>query len=142
MSSLLIEYKFNILLMFLLFLFLLVVLFPSFWERILSNVLKIKIKKEHIFLTLLLIILTTLFAVSKLDLIITLPMIIFSSFVFLLGFLSNREYIYSLALISLALTPVMLIFKLDSIADFFAQVCYLLLVLGVLKDIFYGKIFD
>ena len=128
--------------MFLLFLFLLVVLFPSFWERILSNVLKIKIKKEHIFLTLLLIILTTLFAVSKLDLIITLPMIIFSSFVFLLGFLSNREYIYSLALISLALTPVMLIFKLDSIADFFAQVCYLLLVLGVLKDIFYGKIFD
>jgi len=72
---------------------------------------------------------------------LTLPMVIFSLFVFLLGFLSDRRYIYLLALISLALTPVMLILKMEDVAEFFAQTCYLLLVLGVLKDIFYEKIF-
>jgi len=69
-------------------------------------------------------------------------MVIFSLFVFLTGFLSDRKYIYLLALISLALTPIMLILKMDGIAEFFAQTCYLLLVLGVLKDIFYEKIFE
>ena len=69
-------------------------------------------------------------------------MILFSLFVFLFGFLSNRKYIYLLALISLALTPIMLILKMEDVAEFFAQTCYLLLVLGVLKDIFYEKIFE
>ena len=46
-----------------------------------------------------------------------------------------------MALILLALVPIALILGFENIADFFAQGCYLLLVLGVLKDIFYEKIF-
>jgi hypothetical protein len=123
-----------------LFLLLLLFLFPL--EKPISKILKTNVKKTHIFSVLTIIALGILFEVSKLEFILTLPMVVFSLFVFLTGFLSDRKYIYLLALISLALTPIMLILKMDGIAEFFAQTCYLLLVLGVLKDIFYEKIFE
>jgi hypothetical protein len=47
-----------------------------------------------------------------------------------------------MALILLALVPLVLILGFNTIADFFAEGCYLLLVLGVIKDIFYEKIFE
>jgi len=136
----LLENKFNIALALIFTLILILILFPL--DRYISWILKTKISKIHIFLTLILLALTVIFYVSKLEFILSLPMIAFSLFVFLFGFLSNRKYIYLLALISLGLTPLMLILKLDQIAEFFAQTCYLLLVLGVLKDIFYEKIFE
>jgi len=140
MLQLLAENKFNIGLTLILFLLLLLFLFPL--EKPISKILKTKVNKTHIFSVLVFLAISVLFYVSKLEFILTLPMVIFSLFVFLTGFLSDRKYIYLLALISLALTPIMLILKMDGIAEFFAQTCYLLLVLGVLKDIFYEKIFE
>ena len=140
MAEFILNNKFNILFSLVLVLLLISFLFPS--DRFLSKLLKTNVKKTHIFSVLIIIALGILFEVSKLEFILTLPMVIFSLFVFLTGFLSDRKYIYLLALISLALTPVTLILKMDGIAEFFAQTCYLLLVLGVLKDIFYEKIFE
>ena len=140
MLGILADYKLNIMLSAVFFLLLLLFLFPL--ERHLSKLLKTEVNKTHIFSVLLFVALGILFYSSKLEFILSLPMIVFSLFVFLFGFLSNRKYIYLLALISLALTPFMLILKMDQIAEFFAQTCYLLLVFGVLKDIFYEKIFE
>jgi len=140
MTEFILSNKLNILFSLVLVLLLISFLFPS--DRFLSKLLKTNVKKTHIFSVLIIIALGILFEVSKLEFILTLPMVIFSLFVFLTGFLSDRKYIYLLALISLALTPIMLILKMDGIAEFFAQTCYLLLVLGVLKDIFYEKIFE
>ena len=140
MFQILAENKFNIALTLILFLILLLFLFPV--EKPISKILKTSVNKTHIFSVLVFLSLSILFYVSKLEFILSFPMITFSLFVFLFGFLSNRKYIYLLALISLALTPIMLILKMEDVAEFFAQTCYLLLVLGVLKDIFYEKIFE
>ncbi len=140
MIEILAGYKFNIVLSIVFSLLLLLFLFPL--EKPISKLLKTQISKTHVFLALLSIILLILITTNSFGFVISLPIIIFSFLVFLLGILSNRKYIYLLALISLALTPVMLILKLENIAEFFAQTCYLLLVLGVLKDIFYEKIFE
>ena len=123
-----------------LFVLLLLFLFPL--EKTISKLLKTGVNKTHIFSVLVFLSLSILFYVSKLEFILSFPMITFSLFVFLFGFLSNRKYIYLLALLSLAVTPIMLVLKMEDIAEFFAQNCYLLLVLGVLKDIFYEKIFE
>ena len=140
MLQIIIENKLNIVLILIMFIILLLFLFPL--EKLLSKILKTNIDKTHIFSLLVFLALSVLFYTSKLEFIMTLPMTLFSIFIFLSGFLSDRKYIYLLALISLALTPIMLIFKMDDIAEFLAQTCYLLLVLGVLKDIFYEKIFE
>jgi len=140
MFQVLAENKFNIALTLILFLILLLFLFPV--EKPISKILKTRVNKTHIFSVLVFLSLSILFYVSKLEFILSFPMIIFSLFVFLFGFLSNRKYIYLLALLSLAVTPIMLVLKMEDTAEFFAQTCYLLLVLGVLKDIFYEKIFE
>lgn len=140
MIQVLAENKFNIGLTVVLFLLLLLFLFPM--EKTVSKILKTNVNKARLFSILIFLSLSILFYVSKLEFILSFPMIVFSLFVFIFGFLSNRKYIYLLALISLALTPLMLILKMEDIAEFFAQTCYLLLVLGVLKDIFYEKIFE
>lgn len=131
--------KLNILFSLVLALLLLTLLFPL--EHCLSKLLKTNVKKPYISTILILVAFGILFKVSKFDFILTFPMVVFSLFVFLLGFLSDRRYVYVLSLISLGLTPIMLILKMNDTAEFFAQTCYLLLVLGVLKDIFYEKIF-
>jgi hypothetical protein len=133
-------YKINIVLSLTFFLLLLLFLFPL--EKFVGKILKKNIKKMQVFLVLELLGLVVIFASAKLVAVLSFPMVAFSLFVFLFGFLSDRKYIYLLALISLALTPVMLILKMDQVAEFFAQTCYLLLVLGVLKDIFYEKVFE
>ena len=140
MFQILAENKFNIALTLILFLILLLFLFPV--EKPISKILKTSVNKTHIFSVLVFLSLSILFYVSKLEFILSFPMILFSLFVFLFGFLSNRKYIYLLALLSLAVTPIMLVLKMEDTAEFFAQTCYLLLVLGVLKDIFYEKIFE
>ncbi len=66
----------------------------------------------------------------------------FCLWAFLFGFLPDRKYPYTLALIFLIFCPFLLIAELDKIAEFSAVLCYLCLVLGVLKDIFYHKIVD
>jgi hypothetical protein len=140
MWNIIVEYKINIILGLTFFLLLLLFLFPL--EKFIGKILKKNVKKTHVFLALEILGLVIIFASAKLSAVLSFPMLIFSLFVFLFGFLSDRKYIYLLALISLGLTPIMLILKMDQIAEFFAQTCYLLLVLGVLKDIFYEKIFE
>jgi len=140
MIEIITTYKYNIILGGAFFLLLLLFLFPV--EKLLSKIFKTEVKKTTIFLVLILFSLAVLAKYYTFGFVLSFPMILFSIFVFLFGFLSNRKYIYLLALISLVMAPIMLILKLDSIADFFAQNFYLLLVLGVIKDIFYEKIFE
>lgn len=122
-----------------LFMFLMFLLFPV--EKFLSRIFKLKVSKSFIFLILLLMILLIVFKTATLGALVSFLVITFSVFVFLFGMLSNRKYIYTLALVSLAVTPIMLILKMETVAEFFAELFYFLLVLGVLKDIFYEKLF-
>lgn len=64
----------------------------------------------------------------------------FCVWAFIFGFLSNRKYPYTLALVFLAVCPFLLMVKMEKTAEFFAVLCYLCLVLGVLKDLFYEKL--
>jgi uncharacterized membrane protein len=139
MLEILFEYKINILLSLLFLIALVSILFPL--ENLISKNLKMKVGKNHILFSVLALVLLILALTTKIEFVLNFIAIPLSLTVFLIGFLSDRKYIYTLALISLSLTPIMLIVKLDSIAEFFAQTCYLLLVLGVLRDIFYEKIF-
>lgn len=66
----------------------------------------------------------------------------FSLWAFALGFLSDRKYSYTLALVFLLMCPFLLTIKMDKLAEFFAVLCYLCLVLGVLRDLFYEKLTD
>lgn len=66
----------------------------------------------------------------------------FCLWAFAFGFLADRKYPYTLALVFLGACPFLLIAKLDQIAEFSAVLCYLCLVLGVLKDLFYDKLVD
>jgi len=66
----------------------------------------------------------------------------FCLWAFIFGFLVDRKYLYTLALIFLVFCPFLLIAKLYKIAEFSAILCYLCLVLGILKDFFYDKIVD
>mgnify|MGYP007083355410 CR=1 FL=1 len=66
---------------------------------------------------------------------------IFNTWAFLFAFNSNRKYIYILAFILLGLIPLLLILKLDKIAEYFAILFYLALVMGLTKDAFYEKFF-
>jgi len=66
----------------------------------------------------------------------------FCLWAFTFGFLADRKYPYTLALVFLVACPFLLIAKLDQIAEFSAVLCYLCLVLGVLKDLFYDKLVD
>ena len=71
-----------------------------------------------------------------------LALAVFCLWAFTFGFLADRKYPYTLALVFLVACPFLLIAKLDQIAEFSAVLCYLCLVLGVLKDLFYDKLVD
>lgn len=140
MIEIITTYKYNIILGGAFFLLLLLFLFPV--EKSLSKIFKTEVKKTTIFLILILFSLAVLAKYYTFGFVLSFPMILFSIFVFLFGFLSNRKYIYLLSLVFLILTPVFLAFKIKVVADFLSQGFYLLLILGVLKDIFYEKIFE
>ena len=67
---------------------------------------------------------------------------LFVFWAFLFGFTVNRTYLYLLALIFLAITPFLMIFDYPDIAELSAILAFLMLVMGVVKDIFYEKVFD
>jgi len=64
---------------------------------------------------------------------------LFILFCFLLSFYSNRVYNYLFAILFLILTPFFLKFKLDDVAEIFASIAFLFLVLGFVKDVLYEK---
>ncbi len=140
MWELFISNKFEIPVLIISFLLLISILLPV--ERFLSRFLEISVGKKHVVLLLLFTTIVLFLAHDFTTFLIGLPVLIFSLFTFLFGFISNRRYIYSLSLAFLILTPVFLIIKLENIADFLSQGCYLLLILGVLRDVFYERLFD
>lgn len=139
MFNLLKDSIYSIALSLLYIMFLLSLFFPV--EKTVSKLAKVHILKIHILLCILLTVLVVLAKIDTLGFLISLVLITFSFFVFLFGLLSDRKYIYTTALVTLALTPFMLMLKIEKLAEFFAQTCYLLLVLGVIKDTLYEKIF-
>jgi hypothetical protein len=140
MLSLLKDNVYSITLDLLFLLFLLSLFFPV--EKYVPKFLKIDMIKSVVLLVILLIVSLVIIKATALGFFISLLLITFSFFVFLFGMLSDRKYIYTLALIALVLTPIMLATKLDNLAESLSQMCYFLLVLGVLKDIFNDKIFE
>jgi hypothetical protein len=129
----------NIIVSLLLFLILIFTLFPL--EDKVNKILELKTPKHFLITLALLLVLVVLAAVLKTSFIINLILLAFAVWAFVFGFMIDRKYIYSLALIFLASVPFLLILKEEGIAEFCAILTYLLLVLGVLKDIFYEKIF-
>jgi hypothetical protein len=61
--------------------------------------------------------------------------------VFVFGFLSNRKYIYSFAFMFLIFTPVLYLITLTDLAQLTAAFVCLLIIIGIIKDVFYEKIF-
>lgn len=72
---------------------------------------------------------------------IDLSLLAFCVFVFFIGFLIDRKYIYISAIIFLIFAAIINTIGTSKLAEYFAVLCYLLLVLGVFKDLFYEKFF-
>lgn len=58
----------------------------------------------------------------------------------LVGFFSERRYLYLLALLFLFLCVLLLLLKLNSMAEILGVLCYLCLSVAVLKDLLYGRL--
>jgi hypothetical protein len=58
------------------------------------------------------------------------------------GISIDRKYIYYLALFFLLSAPLLFIFKAESVSRSAANLGFILLAFGVLKDMFYEKIFE
>jgi len=124
---------------------LLIAVFLAFFlpvEKWIKKALDISIDRVTTSLVLLLAVIGVLIYATGLEGILYLALSAFCLWAFIFGFLIDRKYPYTLALIFLVFCPFLLIAKLDSIAEFAAVLVYLCLVLGVLKDIFHAKIVD
>lgn len=111
-------------------------------EKLIKKVLDLNIDRITTPLVLLFVIIGAAVFTTGLVGILYLALSVFCLWVFIFGFLTNRRYPYTLALVFLVLCPFLLIAKQDKIAEFFAVLCYLCLVFGVFKDILYDKIVD
>lgn len=109
-------------------------------DRISNKLLELSISRTLATLLLILLIMGITLYIMGIAALIYLSLTFFSVWAFCFAFLSDRRYIYILALIFLGLCPFFLIIKLESIAEFSAMFAYLCLVMGVTKDILYEKI--
>ena len=73
---------------------------------------------------------------------LNLPILIFTLSAFIAGFLVDRIYIYISAIIFLVCAAIVNTLGFSEIAELMAVICYLFLVLGVFRDVFYEKIFN
>jgi hypothetical protein len=116
-----------------------IALFPV--ESWISKLLEVKLSKIYLLAIPTLPLLATAFRYRILGLVhVLLSVAIIWGFLF--AFNVDRKYPYILALIFLGFTPFFLMAGLDDIAEYSAILCYLALVIGVFKDIFYEKIFN
>ncbi len=115
-------------------------LFPL--EATVSKLLTIKISKRQLLFGLTILVLGVLAVFYRLQFLFAFPLLTFSFCVFLFGFHVDRKYIYTLALVFLISCPLLLLMNLNEIAEYNATLCYLLLVLGVLKDLVYSRIYE
>jgi hypothetical protein len=131
---------FNIIICALLFAVFLALFLPT--GKLVKKLLDIDVNRITVSFVILLTIGGAIIYKAGLAGIIYLALSAFCLWAFIFGFLVDRKYPYTLAIVFLAVCPFLLIAKLDSVAEFSAVLCYLCLVLGVLKDIFYNKIVD
>lgn len=68
--------------------------------------------------------------------------LLFSIWAFLYGFIVDRKYIYGLSLFFLVGAAIFSTARMNQISEYFGVLCYLLLVMGVFKDLLYEKIFN
>lgn len=131
---------FNIIICALLIAVFLVFFLPT--EKWIKKALDIEVARSTVSLAIVLTVVMLIIYQTGVAGILYLVLSAFCLWAFLFGFLVDRKYPYTLALLFLVFCPFLLIAKLDKIAEFSAVLCYLCLVLGVLKDIFYHKIVD
>ncbi|MFZ2664585.1 MAG: hypothetical protein WAX66_04450 [Patescibacteria group bacterium] len=113
-------------------------LFPV--DLFLEKLLGIDIKKTYL-LGLTLISLFIILCVFKLVPIFNIFITFFIFGSFLVGFSVDEKYMYTLALLFLGLTVLFVILKLSSLAEYTSTLCYLCMVLGIIRDLFYEKVF-
>jgi|GEM_PF-3157232 len=130
---------YNIVLSLVILVVLVFVLFPI--EKKISSILHIEIKKHSMVSVLVGLCLIILFKINALGMLLSLLLMSFSLFMFFFGVTSSRKHVYVLALIFLGLTSVMLVIKMETVAEFFSRAFYLLLLLGAFKDVLYEKLF-
>jgi len=110
-------------------------------ESLLFDLKKFGINSFYVLFCLLLTTILLILKINGIFYILDIGLVVFVFWGFWFGMHINRLYIYVLALTFLILVPILLIFKLENTAEFIAILSYFCLVLGVLKDIFYEKIF-
>jgi len=108
----------------------------------LDVLLKESNRKYFVLFTLLIIVYFTLVKMNGIQFIIESALTLFIFWMVLFGFNINRKHIYLLAILFLIAVPFLLIIDLDNIAEYIAVLAYFCIVLGVLKDIFYEKIYS
>ncbi len=97
--------------------------------------------KVSILLMLLLLLPIMAIEIGIIKFAINFVLIIFSLYVLFIGFLVDRKYIYISAIFFLVLAAITNTTGFEDFAEYMAVLCYLLLVMGVTKDIFYEKLF-
>lgn len=119
---------------------LVVLLFPL--EKVVSKKIGINLSKFHLVCGSVSIVFGLLFICEGFYFLVTSLFLLFVFWAFLFGFHVDRKYIYILALLFLIACPFLLTAKLDVVAEYSAILCYLLLVAGVLKDLFFDRIYE
>ena len=111
-------------------------------ENLAKRLIEVDLPRTHVAALMVLVGVSVLIYKTNVAGLIYLVLTFVTLWAFSFGFLSDRKFIYLLALVFLGLSPVFLILNLSSTAELSATLSYLCLVLGVLKDIFYEKIVE
>lgn len=85
------------------------------------------------------------YLITSVGIIITLYaliLIIIAGYIFLIGFCANRKYIYGLAIILLLTSFLLNTIGFIEIASYTIVLFYLTIVLGIIKDLLYERIFE
>lgn len=111
-------------------------------DKVSQKLLETKISRSLLSLILIILVIAIIVYKTGVAGIIYLSLLFFSVWVFCFAFLSDRRYVYILALIFLGLCPFFLIINLEEIAEYLSMFAYLCLVMGVTKDILYEKVIE
>ena len=129
--------------MFIALISLLIIALVIFKKELIRFADRFHLKYEWIIATLLVITLPIMaFEVGIMKFAINYLLILFCIWAFLYGFIVNRKYIYGLSLFFLVGAAVFSTARMNQISEYFGVLCYLLLVMGVFKDLLYEKIFN
>jgi len=125
----------------LIYIFFLVVYYAFSLDKEAEKHLNFKIRNMYLFLLLPLLIILKGLEEYKIPFLVNLILLTFVTWAFITGFKIKREYIYGFSLIFLIASPILIKLGYTDMAEYSAATCFLLMILGVTKDIFYEKIF-